>query len=63
MEKFQEKLVEQNRMAAFVNNPVKNIAKSLELRLSLLVAQRNLAFSLPQEIIRIFKKELPNNPD
>ena len=43
-------------MAAFVNNPVENKAKVLELRLALLVTQRNLAFSLPKEIISIFKK-------
>ena len=49
-------------MAAFVNNPVENKAKVLELRLALLVTQRNLAFSLPKEIISIFKKELPSNP-
>lgn len=62
MKSYQQKLLDQNRMAGFVNNPVENIAKSLELRLSLLVAQRNLPFSLPQDILSIFKKELPNNP-
>ena len=45
-----------------LNNPIDNNVKSLELRLALLVSQHNLAFSLPKEIVAIFKKELPNNP-
>lgn len=60
--KYAEKQQQENRMAAFVNNPVENKAKVLELRLALLVTQRNLAFSLPKEIISIFKKELPSIP-
>ena len=62
MDNFKQKQVDQNRMSTFLNNPVANNVKSLELRLSLLVCQRNLSFSLPQEILNIFKKELPNNP-
>lgn len=62
MERYLEKQQQENRMAAFLNNPTENHAKSLELRLALLVAQRNLAFSLPQDIISVFKTELPNNP-
>ena len=49
-------------MEIFVNNPVEEHARTLENRLSLLVAQRNLALSLPVEIINIFKKKLPSNP-
>ena len=62
MDNFKQKQVDQNRISTFLNNPVANNVKSLELRLSLLVCQRNLSFSLPQEILNIFKKELPNNP-
>jgi hypothetical protein len=47
-------------MHAFLNNPIENQVKSLELRLALLVSRKNLA--MPQEIISVFKKELPNNP-
>ena len=35
---------------------------SLEKRLSLLVAARNLSMDLLQEILGIFQKEIPNNP-
>ena len=62
MDNFKQKQVDQNRMSTFLNNHVANNVKSLELRLSLLVCPRNLSFSLPQEILNIFKKELPNNP-
>ena len=53
---LKEKQNEQNRIALFLNNPVEIFAKHIELRLSLLVSQRNLAFSLPQEILSIFKR-------
>ena len=62
IERYSEKPQQWNSIAAFLNNPIKNHAKSLQLRLALLVAQRNLALSLPQEIIRVFKTEIPNNP-
>jgi hypothetical protein len=62
MEKYAEKQQQERRMATFLNNPVENKVKALELRLALLVTQRNLAFSLPKEIIDILKKELPSNP-
>ncbi len=45
-------------MPAFLNNPIENQVKSLELRLALLVSRKNLV--MPQEIISVFKKELPN---
>jgi hypothetical protein len=48
-------------MAAYLNIPVENHSKSLELRFVLLVTQRNVAFSFTQEITS-FKKKLPNNP-
>jgi hypothetical protein len=53
---MQKKKQQERRMATFLNNPVENKVKALELRLALLVTQRNLAFSLPKEIIDIFKK-------
>jgi hypothetical protein len=62
IKKHAGKQQQENRIASFSNYPVENKSKALELRLAMLVTQRNLAFSLPKDINSILKKELTSNP-
>lgn len=62
LESFQKKRSLQDKLSIYVNDPVRNLASEFELRICLLMAQKNLPFSVGHEFIQIVKEMFPSNP-
>lgn len=62
MEESMSKQKQQNNLASSLDNPLLRNITYLELGLCFFVAQHNLALSSAENILQLFKSELPDNP-
>ena len=59
---LEKKQLQQNAMSAFIADPLTQNVKSLEVRLCLLLAEKNISLSTGEKILNVFKKEIPGHP-
>lgn len=59
---LQEKQQQQRALQTFISDPLGSNVKSLELRICLLMAEKNLPISVGDDILKVFQHEIPNQP-
>lgn len=55
------KVALKDAMSAFIADPLTQHVKSLEVRLCLLLAEKNISLSTGEKILNVFKKEIPGH--
>lgn len=59
---LQEKQKQQRALSSFINDPLGSNVKSVELRICLLIAEKNLPISVRDDFLRVFQHEILNQP-
>lgn len=59
---FQSKGRQQIELSNFIDDPITQNVRSLQLRICLLIAGKNLQICLGDDILVVFKREIPGHP-